>query len=124
MRFLSSIFAPGEQARSDELDRRHRELNQRNVDRGLTTPEDLARYDRSIASQPSVDDQLSDAFDEGAREGLADMQGGVKRVINGTVAGIAGFFPPWLIALAVIGGLLWAANNLGFFNWLRKKLTA
>lgn len=124
MSFLAAIFAPGEQARSDELDRRHRELNQRNVDRGLTTQEDLDRYDRRISNQESVDDQLSGAFEEGAQEGLADMQGAVKRTINGTVAGIAGFIPPWLWAVAVIGGLLWVANNLGAFNWVRKKLSA
>lgn len=123
MSFFASLFAPGEQARSDELDRRHRELNQRNVERGLTTPEDLARYDRAIANQQSVEDQLSDAFDEGAAEGLADMQGGVQRAINGTVSGALGFLPTWVKVAAVIAAVVWVANNLGGLNWVRKKLS-
>lgn len=124
MSFLATIFAPGEQARSDELDRRHRELNQRNVDRGLTTQEDLDRYDRRISNQQSVDDQLTGAFEEGAQEGLESMQGAVKRTINGTVAAAFGFLPPWVWIVGGFVALVWVANNLGALNWVRKKLSA
>lgn len=118
MSFLASIFAPGEAARSDELDARLRALNAAALARGKITSEQFEKTEERISAGGSstYDEQLADALATGAEEGLANMQDGFRRAVNSTARGALGFIPAWVF----IVGALWLARELGVFDWLRE----
>lgn len=94
----------------------------RNRERGIY---DDAQYARTIErlgySNTSVyAGQVGQAFEEGAAEGLATMQAGVKGTLNKTALGILGFIPWWVWLLAA----LWLAWQLGLLNKLVRKAAA
>lgn len=79
MSFLTSIFASGEQERSDDLDARLDALNRRKLEEGKISP---TEYDRRAAvlaeNRTDVDAEVSAAFKEGAQEGYNNVTGAIK----------------------------------------------
>lgn len=104
MGFFSAIFAPGEQSRGDELDRRLAAENVRDLESG--------RYDRAIYEQAQanldggridVDAQVGTAFDEGLKEGADTIRTRVGGVIN-SATGLTFRLIPWQVW--VIAGIV------------------
>lgn len=123
MGLFSFIFARGEQERSDELDRKLRELNAAAVERGRMTPEQYLEFERRLNEQPSVEEQVEEAFIEGAKEGLEKQQQAVKRTLTETVKAAVGFVPWWLWILLAVAAVAWLANTLGLFSLLKRKVS-
>lgn len=124
MSWWANIFAPGEQARSDELDRKLRELNAAAVERGRMTPEQYQEFVRRQDAQRPVDEQVGEAFVEGAKEGLEKQQQAVRGALTETVKAAVGFVPWWLWILAGVALVVWLANALGVFQLLKRKVSA
>ncbi len=120
MGFWSELFAPGEAARSDALDAQLRAHNQARVERGQMTPEEYATFEERLATSDSrtYDQQIEEAFVEGAQEGLARQQEAVKNTLTGTLKGIVGFVP-WWAWLLVIGFVLY---QVGAWAYLQRKV--
>lgn len=123
MGFLSSIFAPGEQARGQKLDDQLRILNEQARAEGRISDaefnERTARQQNSAAS--TYDQQIGAEFIAGAEEGLARTQAAFKD----TVSGAAGFslravfgFVPWWVWVA---GALFLAFRLGLLDGMLKR---
>jgi hypothetical protein len=112
-------FVPGaEIARGRELDARLTEENRIDFERGRWDFQ-TAEQVRSQASTSDIDNWIADpatnpwaGFKEGAAEGLANMQAGVKNTAGGLLAGALGFVPWWLWLVAA-GWLLWRLGLLG-----------
>lgn len=124
MGFWSELFAPGEAARSDRLDAELRAHNARRVERGVMTPDDYLRFEERLGQNDSstFDQQVEDAFVEGAREGLEKQQQAVKRTLTATVKAAVGFVPWWAWVILAVAGLAWLANSLGLFQLLKRKV--
>lgn len=104
MGFFSAIFAPGEQSRGEELDRRLAAENTRDVESGHY---DRTTYEQAQANLDAgridVDAQIGTAFDEGLQEGADNIRTRVGGVIN-SAAGLSLRLIPW--QLYVIGGVV------------------
>jgi hypothetical protein len=99
MSLLSWIYAPGEQARGEELDRQLAELNRQRLESGFYTPEVYAQaMDNLSAGNVDVEKELSGAFTEGWKEGGDNVRRTVGDAINSTVATV-GRIIPWQIWL-------------------------
>ncbi len=114
---LVDIWAPGETERSDELDRRNRELNQRKLDQGQLSTEwvrsQQARFEAT--GSDTYNEQILDAAGEGAIEGLQAIPGKVRTALNSVGGWTLSFVPwwGWVIGVGVVFGYL------GGFTYLR-----
>jgi hypothetical protein len=116
MSFLSSIFAPGEQARSDELDQQRIDLEKRRADLGYITPEQAQANIANIASQKEdVSGDLNQAFGEGLKEGYDAETGGIKKTLAFPFKFIWDALP-WQIWL---GGLVALFVYMGGWVWIK-----
>lgn len=120
MSLLTFLFARGEKERSDELDRQLREHNAARVERGVMSPEEYNVFEERLATGGSntFDDQIEDAFEEGASEGLANMQATVKGTLTDTVKGALGFVPWWAWFL-LLGFILY---QVGAWAYLKRRV--
>ncbi len=114
---LVDLWAPGETERSDDLDRRNRELNQKKLDRGQLSPEWVTAQQERFESTGSgtFNGQIMDAAAEGAVEGLQSMPGKVRAALNSVGSWAVSFIPWW----AWVIGLLVLVGYLGGFTRLR-----
>ena len=114
MSFLTAIFAPGEQERGDELDRRRLELDRQALERGRITQQEYARREAQVAEQRvDVGAELNASFKEGAQEGYQNVTGGLRAALAAPFKFIFDALP-WqaFVALAValflyLGGGVW-----------------
>lgn len=105
---LVDIFYPGETARSEDLDRQNRELNQRQLDAGMRTPEWIAVQEEAFAKtgSASYNGEILTAAGEGAVDGLKALPGRVRGVLDG-VAGWSLAWVPWWGWLIGAGVVFW-----------------
>lgn len=121
------IDLEAEARRTEELNRKHAELDQVKYKRGILSEEDMEfiraqREADAAAWQPQrYSAEVTEAAVEGAREGLGNVQSQFRQTLTGAVSagvkGLAGFIPGWvwLVALAYV------AFRLGLFDGLLAK---
>ncbi len=119
MGLFDSIFARGEQARSDELDARRKVLEQRRADMGLITQAQADANQNAIDAQRlDVNAEIEDAAAQGLKEGYDNTTGAIKSTLA------APFKFTWAIIpwqLLVFGGLA-LFFYLGGWAWLKPLL--
>lgn len=111
-----------EQKRAEELNQWRAELDRRAIEEGKW--DDAAQRQVEINRQAesaggydgNYDQQVSQAAADGAKEGLANMQSGVKDTLtaatNTVLGGVLGFVPWWLWLVGLAAG----AWYLGLFK--------
>ena len=114
MSLWTELFAPGEQARGEELDRRIAEEQAKLLARGIWTDD---QYSAAVANtqgnqSSGYDTQIRTAFGEGVSEGADNIRGAVGDTIN-SVTGTVGSIIPWQVWLAVAA---WAAWEFKLFK--------
>ncbi|MEQ2008122.1 MAG: hypothetical protein ABMA26_15095 [Limisphaerales bacterium] len=104
---------------SRRADDRLAEIAARNRERGIYDDSQYARTVERLgySNTDRYAEEVGQAFEEGAEEGLASMQSGVKGALNTTARGILGFIPWWVYLLAA----LWIAWQLGLLSKLIRK---
>lgn len=116
MGLFSSIFAPGEQARSDELDRQRIALEERRAAMGYITPQQAAANENRIAGERlDVDGEIGTAFQQGAAEGYANTTGFIKDVAAAPFNFTWDIIPWQLLLAAAVALFLYAGGGL----WLK-----
>jgi hypothetical protein len=121
--FLWGTNVDADTTRSAELDARIKEQNDAALAKGKWTTEqyEMAEANRlGMAAIPEYDPDLWKDFGEGAAEGLADMQAGVKGAVTTatrwTLQGTLGFVPWWVW----VAGAAYVAFRLGLLKNLLK----
>lgn len=105
---LWDVVTGKEDDRAADLDRREYDLMQERLRRGLI---DQGTYDRWLAKklgqqEPSAREQVGEAFVEGAAEGAAAIQRGVKETLRAPINWAFGAIP-WQLWLIGAGFLFW-----------------
>lgn len=109
MSFLTSIFAPGEQQRSDDLDAQRIALEKRRADMGLISSDQADTNISKISSErEDVAGDLNTAFAEGAKEGYAATTGAIK----------TGLAAPFKFTWAILPWQVWAAGAVALFLYM------
>jgi len=109
MSFLTTIFAPGEQERSDELDRRRIELERRRAERGLISEQQAADNIARIEGQRlDVEGEVGAAFNEGLKEGYDNVTGGISSTLKA----------PFKFVWDSVPFVVWLALAAGIFVWM------
>jgi len=108
-----------EQKRSDQADSSLEKLNKDALDRGIWSQETYEAAQQHIeAGRIDAQGEVSHAFIEGAKEGMANMTGAVNSTLSWGVGSIFKAIPLsiWLIAAAVLfvwmGGLVWLRGRM------------
>lgn len=106
---LLDIFAPGETARAEELERRNQELNARRVAMGRDTSEAAQAQEAAFNHDGpgSFNAQIADAAAVGAMEGLQSLPGKVRGALTGTAGWTLAFIPWWGWALGAVALFVW-----------------
>lgn len=114
---LVDLWYPGETDRAKELEKRNRELNQRKLERGQVNEEWVRQQEENFGSTgpDTWNEQVLDAAQEGAVEGLQSMPGRVRSALT-TGAGWSLSFVPWW-GWVIGAGILW--GYLGGWGYLR-----
>jgi len=122
MSFLTTIFAPGEQGRSDELDRRRAELEQERARRGLITQEQAdANANKIYNERLDVETELADSFQEGLKEGYDNVTGGISSTIKSPFKFIWDAVPGFVWILAAFALFVYMGGGVYLKGILRKK---
>jgi hypothetical protein len=101
MGFFSTIFAPGEQKRGDDLDAKLSALNAQRLASGYYSPEQYAQASANLAAgRLDVEAEVSGAFVEGAKEGADNVRRYIGTAINETIKTVARLLP-WQVWLAL-----------------------
>ena len=108
MSLWTEFFAPGEQERGAELDKRIAEQQANLRERGIwNDAQYAAAVENTQGNQSSgYDTQIRTAFGEGVSEGADNIRGAVGDTINGVTGTVASLIP-WQVWLAVAGWLVW-----------------
>lgn len=125
---FTGVDLDAEAKRRAELEAWETALDEKAAERGIwdEQAQEVHRRQQAIdaAAYGSGSDyagQVNDAFVEGAQEGLADMQTGVKDTLTGglafSVKGVLGFVPWW----AWLAGAIYLAWRGGFLAKLIRK---
>jgi hypothetical protein len=123
MSFLSSIFAPGEQERGDELDAKLAALNQQEYANGKISATELARRDQEQADNAvNVDESLNDAFVEGAKEGYNATTGAIKTGLAAPFKFTWAILPWQVYAVAAVALFLYMGGGIYLKGLLPRKL--
>lgn len=116
MSLLSSIFAPGEQARGDALDAQLNALNDRAYADGKISADELRRrQDEQAANYIDVGGQVDQAFVEGAKEGYDNTTGFIKSTIAAPFKFVWDILP-WEVWL---GGAVFLFVYMGGWVWIK-----
>lgn len=91
-------------------------LNADLLARGRISQADSAVMDAHLADLPNIDGETTDAFLQGAKEGLAAEQAAVKGTLSGFVGNALAFVPWWLWFVAAA----WLAFQLGLIRIPRR----
>lgn len=118
---VTGVDLAAEQARGDQLDQTIAQQQQQALDQGIWTQDqyDKAQADAAQGATGDVTQQVTDAAEQGAIEGLQNLQQGVKNTLAGTIDGIFGLIP-W--QLWILGGIALFVY-LGGLTFLRHKIT-
>lgn len=109
MSLFASIFAPGEQARADDLARRSADLERRRYEMGRITEEEMHRnVAMHYGNAPDVGNQVGAAFNEGLAEGYENTTGAIRA----TVAA------PFRFAWDIIPWQLWLGAAVFLFFYI------
>lgn len=115
------------QAQSDALDAQRGQLNQSTYAR-IQSQQGQEAADRWLgqvqtndarANNGTVEEQINDAFNEGASEGYQNVTGAIRTGINWPMKFIWDALPLW-VWIGAAGALFW---YLGGGVWIRKSLT-
>jgi hypothetical protein len=120
MSLLTWIYAPGEQERGDEADRKRAELDQKAFERGKITQAELERRSNE-SPRIVVEDELDAAFIEGAKEGYDAETSTIKAVVAAPFKFAWASLPWQLILAAGVALFLYMGGGAYLKGIIRKK---